>query len=81
MATVFLIAFLCLGGTAFLVRFFIALCVDGPKHSCEITHVYRSPNGNVFILPTRAANRTLRFNQNRAVAQVHQMDACFSRAK
>jgi hypothetical protein len=43
--TVFVIAMICIGGAAFFVRFLIALYADIPKHTCEITHMVRYPDG------------------------------------
>ena len=80
-ATVFVIAMICIGAVAFMVRFFIALCADGPNHSSEVARVYRSANANLRVFPLSKGRRTFRSDRNRVVAGVHQMEARYSRVK
>lgn len=77
--TLFVMGLICIGGAAFLVRFFIALCADCPKHTCEVTHVERSPYSDVRVRSVRVMQP--RGSRKRANEDVYEVQPRYSQVR
>lgn len=61
MVGIVLITVVGIGAIAFMVRFFIALCQDGPSGTCHIVHVLRNSEMGRSPAPPVSATQALAF--------------------